>query len=60
MALGVISMIAGVIALGSVVMATVTSVFFVGVMMVVVGAFEIFIVPIGRAAEGVRYEVVFS
>jgi hypothetical protein len=25
-----------------------------------VGAFEIFIVPIGRNAEGVRYEVVFS
>lgn len=25
-----------------------------------IGAFEIFIVPIGRTAEGVRYEVVFS
>jgi hypothetical protein len=24
------------------------------------GAFEIFIVPIGRSAEGVRYEAVFS
>jgi len=25
-----------------------------------IGAFEIFIVPIGQTAEGVRYEVVFS
>jgi uncharacterized membrane protein HdeD (DUF308 family) len=41
-ALGVISMIAGVVALGSVVMATESAVFIVGIMMLVVGVFEIF------------------
>jgi len=41
-AFGVVSMIAGVIALGSVVMATESAVFIVGIMMLVVGAFEIF------------------
>jgi uncharacterized membrane protein HdeD (DUF308 family) len=41
-ALGVISMIAGVIALGSVVMATESAVFIVGIMMLVVGVIEIF------------------
>jgi len=41
-ALGVISMIAGVIALGSVVMATESAVFIVGIMMLVVGVVEIF------------------
>ena len=41
-AFGVISLIAGVIALGSVVMATESAVFIVGIMMLVVGAFEIF------------------
>jgi len=41
-AFGVISMIAGVIALGSVVMATESAVFIVGIMMLVVGVIEIF------------------
>jgi len=41
-AFGVISMIAGVIALGSVVMATESAVFIVGIMMLVVGVVEIF------------------
>ncbi len=41
-AFGVISLIAGVIALGSVVMATESAVFIVGIMMLVVGVFEIF------------------
>jgi uncharacterized membrane protein HdeD (DUF308 family) len=41
-AFGVISMLAGVIALGSVVMATESAVFIVGIMMLVVGVVEIF------------------
>jgi uncharacterized membrane protein HdeD (DUF308 family) len=41
-AFGVISMIAGVIALGSVVMATESAVFIVGIMMLIVGGVEIF------------------
>ena len=41
-AFGVISLIAGIIALGSVVMATESAVFIVGIMMVVVGVVEIF------------------
>jgi uncharacterized membrane protein HdeD (DUF308 family) len=41
-ALGVIAMIAGVIALGSVVMATESAVFIVGIMMLAVGVIEIF------------------
>ena len=40
-ALGVIYVIGGLIALGSVVMATVVSVFVVGVMMLIVGAAEV-------------------
>jgi uncharacterized membrane protein HdeD (DUF308 family) len=40
-ALGVVYLIAGVIALGSVVMATVVSVFVVGIMMLVAGVFEV-------------------
>jgi uncharacterized membrane protein HdeD (DUF308 family) len=41
-ALGVIYVLAGVIALGSVVMATIASVFIVGVMMIVAGVAEVF------------------
>ena len=41
-AFGVISLIAGIIALGSVVMATESAVFIVGIMMLVVGVIEIF------------------
>src|SRR5207245_5983072 len=48
-ALGVISMIAGVIALGSVVMATESAVFIVGIMMLVVGLIGIFTAFIARA-----------
>jgi uncharacterized membrane protein HdeD (DUF308 family) len=40
-ALGVVYVVAGVIALGSVVMATVVSVFVVGIMMLVAGVFEV-------------------
>ena len=40
-ALGVVYLVAGVIALGSVVMATVVSVFVVGIMMLVAGVFEV-------------------
>ncbi len=42
LALGVMSLIAGIIALGSVVMATESAVFIVGIMMLVVGVVEIF------------------
>src|SRR5258708_39886469 len=42
LAFGVMSMIAGIIALGSVVMATESAVFIVGIMMLVVGVIEIF------------------
>ncbi len=41
MALGIIFMIAGVIALGSVVMATVSAIFVIGVMMIMAGVTEI-------------------
>jgi uncharacterized membrane protein HdeD (DUF308 family) len=41
-ALGVVYVIAGIIALGSVVMATVASVFLVGIMMLLAGVFEVF------------------
>jgi uncharacterized membrane protein HdeD (DUF308 family) len=40
-ALGVVYLVAGVIALGSVVMATVVSVFVVGIMMLIAGVFEV-------------------
>jgi uncharacterized membrane protein HdeD (DUF308 family) len=40
-ALGVVYLVAGVIALGSVVMATVATVYFVGIMMIVAGVFEV-------------------
>jgi uncharacterized membrane protein HdeD (DUF308 family) len=40
-ALGVVYLVAGVIALGSVVMATVATVFVVGIMMIVAGVFEV-------------------
>ena len=40
-ALGVVYVVAGVIALGSVVMATVASVYFVGIMMVIAGVAEV-------------------
>lgn len=40
-ALGVVYLIAGIIALGSVVMATIASVFVVGIMMIVAGVFEV-------------------
>ncbi len=40
-ALGIVYLIAGIMALGSVVMATVVSVFFVGIMMIVAGAGEV-------------------
>ena len=40
-ALGVVYVIAGVIALGSVVMATIASVYVVGIMMLIAGVFEV-------------------
>ena len=40
-ALGVVYLVAGVIALGSVVMATVASVYVVGIMMIIAGVFEV-------------------
>ena len=40
-ALGVVYLVAGVIALGSVVMATVATVYVVGIMMIIAGVFEV-------------------